>query len=409
MKSIIQYFDQIDKVHHIHPSATKLYWKLVAKADTNGAVEDSFRSLVQQTRLSINTIREASATLVQLNLIHITLKKGKTSFKILYFQQEPVSIFDTLQVSPRPTVSKTDTLNSKTVSKIDTAEIFPTQSVSKIDTPIPTIETSVSKTDTPNSITVSKTDTVEIFPTQSVSKIDTPTPTIETSVSKIDTPTPTIETSVSKIDTPNSITVSKIDTPTLKNAKTVSKIDTRFAVNNNNNITKEIIIINPSIENQNLGFLLEVDFQTKVAIQLKNPNYASGLIYEFQNKNFKNIYENTFKAEQHFWNWLSKVRDNYAYQTRCHDVHQTIQLNQAKEKWLQIASDVAAMGFDNSPIIAARIKKQDADKIIVEVPSPNTVELLEEEPLLAPFFESFKKYFGEKILLEYELMKHGKK
>jgi hypothetical protein len=342
---------------------------------------------------------------------------GKTHFKILYFSQETVSKFDTHPIFPTPSVSifdtpkpatemavsKIDTPNPSTVLKIDTLPIFPIPSVSIFDTPKPTTEVTVSKIDTLNPSTVSKIDTHPIFPTPSVSKIDTPEPVTEVTVSKFDTLNPS---TVSKIDTRPIFptpSVSIFDTPTPKNTKTVSNFDTAKAVNNNNNITKEIIIINPKIENSNLEFLFQSDFKTKVAIQLKNPNYASGLIHEFQNKNSHKAYEDTFKAEQHFWNWLSKVRDNYAYQTKCHDIYQTVCLNQAKEKWLQIAADIEAIGFDNSPILTSRIKKQDANKIIVEVPSPNTIEQLEEEPLFPQFFKTFKKYFGEKTLLEYEL------
>jgi hypothetical protein len=169
MNSIIQNFDQIDIHCHISPSATKLYWKLVAKADLKGNIEESYRNLAQQTRLSTNTIREASATLVQANLIHTTLMNGKTHFKILYFSQNTVSNFDTPEPATEMTVSKIDTPNPSIVSKIDTLPIFLTPSVSIFDTPEPVTEVTVSKFDTLNPSTVSKIDTLPIFPTPSVS------------------------------------------------------------------------------------------------------------------------------------------------------------------------------------------------------------------------------------------------
>jgi hypothetical protein len=453
MSSIVQYFDKIDNLFHISPSATKLYWKLVAQADAQGNIQESYRSLAFRTGMSVNTIREASAELTLAELVKMNVIGIKTSFAICYFQptvsnfdtkqqqsvsnfdtkqqqsvsnfdtkqQQSVSNFDTPATTQKPTVSNFDTVetrNTQTVSNFDTKQ---QQSVSNFDTPATTQKPTVSNFDT---VETRNTQTVSNFDTKqqkSVSNFDTLATTQKPTVSNFDTVETRNTQSVSNFDTKQQQSVSNFDTlattqkPTIsnfdtvetRNTQSVSNFDTQFAVNNNNINIKDIII-NPITENENLDFLYKVDFQTKVAIQLKNPNYASGLIHEFQNKNSQKDYENPFKAEQHFWNWLSKVRENYAYQTKCHNTYQTIATNQAKKKWLQVAEMVKNRGLDNSLIRSVRILSQENNKLIAEVASPKVVEQLEAEPLFTHYSQAFKSCFGENILLEYTLRQQKK-
>ena len=361
MLSIIQHFDEIDNHCHISPSATKLYWKLVAQADIQGQIQESYRSLASRTAMSVNTIRDAAAELITSELLEISVIATKTYFAISYFQST-VSNFDTEQQS---------------VSKFDTLTINQKANIPNFDIVKPENAQAVSNFNTEQQHSVSKNDILTVYQKSTVSNFDTKQ-----------------QRNISKFDTPYQ--------------QTVSKFDTKPAVNNNNNKFNNNIIINPIAENENLDFLSKPDFQTKVAMQLKNPNYASGLIHEFQNKNSQKDYENPFKAEQHFWNWLSKVRENYAYQTKCHNTYQTIATNQAKEKWLQVAEILKSKGFDDSLIRSVRIVNQENNKLIVEVASPNVIEKLEEEPLFLHYSEAFKSCFGKYILLEYTLQKSKK-
>lgn len=187
MFSIIQHFDEIDNHCHISPSATKLYWKLVAQADIQGQIQESYRSLASRTAMSVNTIRDAAAELITSELLEISVIATKTYFAIAYFQST-VSNFDTEQQS---------------VSKIDTLTINQKANIPNFDIVKPENAQAVSNFNTEQQRSVSKNDILTVYQKSTVSNFDTKQ---QRNISKFDTQ---YQQTVSKFDTQPAVNLQK--------------------------------------------------------------------------------------------------------------------------------------------------------------------------------------------------------